>query len=309
MTIAPIFSLGLARNGTTWLGNILRDAFSVHTAHHFLHYGSHESKLYWWGKYFRSVNRSVFWETFRKTDTCLLMCDGKRRDISAYKTFYDLYFDLMDEKTRVERKTNWTTKLCPEFFYFPSEFKKIKDVIDTRYQNAKYVGIQRDMDEAFVSFLNMPGTHREKRLKNEFFSYYLYAARYQTFYRNAPKLLPDALWVQFADLKNDTTATIEKISRYLEKKSVDVESTGIKNTSIRTKTEVKRPRFFFKNRLLFWAILHSWQTIKSSKPVMHCRLKLFEEDPQELISQMRASGNDIIADLVEKELAKKVAKE
>ncbi|MDA7951677.1 MAG: sulfotransferase [Pirellulaceae bacterium] len=309
MTIAPIFSLGAPRTGTTWIGNILKDHFPVYSMHHFLHYGNHEADFYRMEKYRQKVDRSTFLEQFKKTDIYQLNALEEEVFPNDWDSYYHLFFDLMDKKAKAEGKESWTTKLCHDYFYFPRQFANFRKAVNERYENTKYVVIRRDMEQTLISFINLFGKYRERRLKNEIVSLYLFLARYKTFYANIHQYLPESHLVEYEDLKEDFQKTVTQIGGYLEMVPFFGKETGIRNTSVRTKAEVKRPWYLFENRLLLKGILNLWEVLKPSRPAMHCRLKLFEEDPQELISQMRASGNDIIADLVEKELAKKAAKE
>ncbi len=166
MTITPIFILGSPRNGTTWLSNIVGDYQSISSIRHFLHWGNHESNIYKKVKYYRDItqlnNYIQFVELFSISDLFKLANGNKEKLKNAqYSSFYDAYFDLMDDLAESENNKFWITKLDPQFFKDPDEFQRFKKHLMKRYPDVKFLFIKRELKSVIRSYINFVSHKKE----------------------------------------------------------------------------------------------------------------------------------------------------
>src|SRR5210317_987322 len=98
--IIPIFSLGVARSGTTWLGNILCEHPEIIGAQHELHWGIHESHIYsnkmYWRDFSDKNNYIKFLEHYSSADYFNIIKGDKEYFYSnPQESFYHFYLELM----------------------------------------------------------------------------------------------------------------------------------------------------------------------------------------------------------------------
>src|SRR6056297_738351 len=105
--INPIFILGSARNGTTWLSNTISRHEEVSSAQHRVHWGIHESKIFEhykkWGSFENYNNFILFFNNYSCCDYFKLV-NGDKRYFYKNKPidFYEFFFELMDNYAREE---------------------------------------------------------------------------------------------------------------------------------------------------------------------------------------------------------------
>ena len=164
----PIFVLGSARNGTTWLSNTIARHSGVAAVQHQAHWGFHESNLYKNQRYFGSFEttddliRCV--ELYGSGDHFRL-AGGETSRVYAERPgdFYDLFFNLMDRFAETEEKPFWLTKLDPLFYQHPRELRRFLSRLTERYGEATFVAIKRRLPEVIRSYLNMEGRAHQRR--------------------------------------------------------------------------------------------------------------------------------------------------
>jgi len=166
--ITPVLIVGLNRNGTTWLGNVLSQCFGITTAHHELHYGFCETDLYenvkYW-KNFDDLNSYIFFlENYANADLFKILEGDKNYFIKNRATnFYDFFFELMDQLSRKQGNQYWTIKLSAGFFHDKKEFEALQGELNKRYGKVRYIIIQREYDDYIRSYINMIGDAKIKR--------------------------------------------------------------------------------------------------------------------------------------------------
>lgn len=196
--VIPILVLGSARNGTTWLCNILANHPDVAVAQHPAHWGFHESNVFknarYWGNLSTLDRRIHFTTVYPRTDHCTLV-GGTEETISAAidaaasrrgeADFYDVFFELMDRFAGDGGKCYWLTKLDPLMLLYPREVERFLDRLFHRYPHARLVSIQRELPSVVQSYLNMEGRGPQERtssLRAPFFTLFG-VARYLVHYR------------------------------------------------------------------------------------------------------------------------------
>ena len=146
MNPIPIFVIGLNRNGTTWLGNVLSQCFDISSPYHELHYGVCEVNLYdnakYWGDFSQLNNYINFLESYCKADVFkLLEGDQSWFRENRAENFYQFFFETIDRFTQKQGNQYWVVKLDPGFFHDAGEFDRFKKEVQKRYSTAKYLSL------------------------------------------------------------------------------------------------------------------------------------------------------------------------
>lgn len=246
--IIPIFVLGGARNGTTWLGNVLGLHPEIATVQHELHHGSHESNIFRQERYYGDLTDPDAYIRFVElygTEDYFTLAGGSRQRLyeQRFATFYHAFFDLMDRYARAEGKVYWSTKLDPLFTIDPAGYATLLGILRERYKNVKWVGIQREVVQCMNSYVFMEGSRKESRGRaiNRLPVLALGTARYAAQYDFLKAVARDenAFWMEFDELKNQRAATSQRLDQYLglsDSLSIDVAPKYKKNTSFKGDT-------------------------------------------------------------------------
>ena len=225
--VNPIFILGSARNGTTWLCNTISRHENISSAQHVVHWGIHESKIFEhykkWGSFQNYNDLIIFLNNYSCCDYFKLVKGDKKY---FYKNkpcdFYEFFFDLMDNYAEKENSRYWLTKLSPRFYYNKKEFKKFLIRINKRYDNAKFISIKRNFLKVIKSYLNMEGraNQHRNRLGIKQLAIILETARYIVHYNFIEKFIKNSngLQLTFKMFKNNNKKQVESILNYLDLK-------------------------------------------------------------------------------------------
>jgi hypothetical protein len=249
MAITPIFILGSPRNGTTWLSNIVGDYQSVSSVRHFLHWGNHESNIYKKAKYYGDItqlnNYIHFVELFSISDLFILANGNKEKLKKAqYSSFYDAYFDLMDDLAESENNKFWVTKLDPQFFKDPDEFQRFKKHLTKRYPDVKFLFIERELKSVIHSYINFISHKKElKKTKILFVALKQIATRiaYEDFFLEIISEF-NGIRFRFEELLNDYDHHVNRLENYIGIEEFGLrERNYLKNSSFYKKKIVKLP--------------------------------------------------------------------
>ncbi len=172
----PIFVVGSARNGTTWLCNTLAGHPDVSAAQHAAHWGFHESNVLknrrYWGDLSNLNRRIRFIALYQRADHCALVGGNEEileQAIEAAVTergtadFYDVFFEVMDRFALGNDTRYWLTKLDPLLLVYPAELRDFLSRLLERYPDAKLISIQREVTSVVQSYLNMEGRGSQRR--------------------------------------------------------------------------------------------------------------------------------------------------
>ncbi len=221
--VYPIFGLGLARNGTTWLQNVLCNHEEIIGAQHKAHWGSKEShvcrNIRYWGD-FKETDRFIrFLELYSSGDHFKL-ADGDKEYFyqNRPRDFINFFFEIMDNYAKKEDGSYWTTKLDVTFYTHPELLEEFINRAEDRYDEIKFIGIQRDYEDVLRSAINMQAFPWRKKfgLREVFaiFDVVKNAHGYNTINRIIDKR--DGLKLEFDELRNDRAVVIDKIVNYLD---------------------------------------------------------------------------------------------
>ena len=245
----PIFVLGGARNGTTWLSNLLGLHPRVASVHHELHHGSHESNIFRQHRYYGDLSDTDAYIRFAQlfaTEDYFRIAGGDPARLyqKRYPDFYTAFFDLMDELARREGRTHWTTKLDPLFALDPPRYREFRAALGRRYPTVKWVGIQRRGVACLNSYLFMEGQNNAARTRSRasrLAALTLGAARYVAQYRFLNGVLEEerGFAMTFGELQREREATGQRLDAYLSlanSLAVGVPDQYAKNTSFKGRT-------------------------------------------------------------------------
>lgn len=256
--IKPIFVLGSARNGTTWLCNMLCRHPQVSGAQHKAHWGIHESFIYenikYWGDISNDEKFIKFIETYSSADYFNLV-NGKKDYFYNNRpdNFLEFFFELMDQYSKENNSLYWVTKLDNLYYYRPKDLKKFFEEVNKRYSSYKIIGIKRNFQPVLKSYINMEGKDYQKRgsLFIREMAIILEAARWATHYNNIEKITKknNGLMISFSDFKNNHKKSIRQIINFLE---LEFDNNLLKtkykpNSSFQNKTQIEIP----KSELIF----------------------------------------------------------
>lgn len=224
--VKPVFVLGLARNGTTWLSNILCSHPEVVGAQHEAHWGIHESRicehLLYWDNLEDNDQFIHFLETYSSGDYFKLVKGDKGYFYrNRPRNFPEFFFELMDNYARKEDAKYWITKLDQRFYEHPRELKRFLLKANARYKQIKFIGIKRKFVEVLRSSLNTQGKSRERlrsSRKERLIRSLLNTVSYANGYNHIENIISvrDSLLLQFNSLKNERSETIKKIVDHLK---------------------------------------------------------------------------------------------
>jgi len=120
--INPIFVLGIARNGTTWLMNALSKNEHIVTPSHWLHHGAHETNFATMQKRAGSFDSTEEYISFvgkYSVDDVFILAQGEISDFLSRKRqdYYEMFFDLMDSYAEKNAAHYWAVKMDTFLFW------------------------------------------------------------------------------------------------------------------------------------------------------------------------------------------------
>lgn len=261
--ITPILIVGVNRNGTTWLGNIISQCFDIAAPRHPLHYGYCETEIYenaaYWGD-IRPINRYIhFLDNYCPSDVFRLL-EGNRDYFEEHpsESFYDFFVEIIEQYARSQGKDYWAMKISSLFFKDEDEFEKFEAVLKKRYPTIKYIVIQRDFDGYIRSYINMLGEARTRRntwLKKRL-SGISGALFYHYYYPRMYNILPeeDTLRIAYQDLKENFEQTVNDIANFIEypkPPQPDANKRNVQNTSFTGGKVLKKSAFISVANFVF----------------------------------------------------------
>jgi len=223
--ITPIFVLGSARNGTTWLGNMLACHPKIAGAHHQVHWGIDESNIYQSTKYAGDFSDDRQYIQFLEAYACsdyFVLSKGDKDYFYQHRPscFEDFFLNLMDEFARKEGVNYWVTKLDPDFFLHKKALRRFLQRLYQRYSRVKFIGIRRDFPGVLNSYLNMEGANSIYKLSplKKRMGIILESARYVSHYCAIELLVAahDGLYLSFSDFRKNHMTCLNRIGEYLD---------------------------------------------------------------------------------------------
>ena len=225
--VQPVFVVGSARNGTTWLCNLIAEHPQVTAAQHQAHWGFHESNLYKNHRFFGDLTMLDRWIVFRElySRSDHFRLSGCRIDVleaawerGDIRDFYDAFFVLMDNWAARSETYHWMTKLDPLFLVYPAALRTFLNRVNERYPNARFVVIRRRLAPVIQSYLNMEGRSQQQRTKRSRAPLFaaFETARYLVHYATARRITRslDARALSYEALKANPPDTLQEVLKY-----------------------------------------------------------------------------------------------
>lgn len=273
-SICPIFVLGSARHGTTWLGNLLSNHREISGVTHASHWGQVEARLLSTRRFagdLRDGRRFVrFVESYAAADFARA-AGATRQDLYAlrHQSAYEIQLSLLDRLASAAGHRYWVTKLEPQFFHQPRELAEFLRQLDVRYPTCRFVSIQRPLAPVLESYLEMQTSESRRRQTPlaSFVASGLQTARYALHRRGIQRLIAQrqGLAVDFDALRADTAGEFARICDYLGV-SHDTQALSLpwqKNASAGAGALPQRRKQF-----LAWWGTHVWLPLFGSLPLV-----------------------------------------
>lgn len=311
--IQPIFVVGSARNGTTWLCNSLIAHPEVAAAQHPAHWGFHESNLLKnqraFGPFDSLDHLLRFTELYSGCDHFRLV-EGDRAWLESRRPhdFIEAFFLLMDRYAERSGKSFWLTKLDPVFLLHPKELAAFIDRVVGRYGDFRAVAIRRRLPAVLQSYLNMEGRATQRRTAaGRHIAFLVFETiRYAVHYREVSRLIRGSgvPLIRYEQLAADPVAVLHRVCARLGLGAVDapLENRYRANSSTAYRPAFRRltviDRFIARAivapvaRLLFplaRAILTQRERARGNRPPLYFKLQKLERLPDAFRAELEAN--------------------
>ena len=238
----PLFIVGKHRSGTTLIGNLMINHPNVSGVSDENHEGIHESAFFSYldGRYgdlHNFQNYVEFLSVFANSDYFKL-CKGNFEEfLNLYPVSYsDVFRKLMDDFAIKQNTSFWVEKTPNHTHYIQR--------IGNYYENAKFIGIKRDIIDVVRSLLYLLKNkkwnifQRYKTVAKVTVDKYLCDREMELLKKRSPSKI---VIVQFDELIEERTKTMKRIFEFLDLKNNPVQSDYKKNSSFKTnqKTNLK----------------------------------------------------------------------
>jgi len=212
----PIFVVGAARTGTTWVANILcrhQNIAGIQAAHHM---GIHESAFFWvlyerFGTLENEENYKKLVDIFTKTDYFKISNFDEDLFLKNPKpnTYHEFFRRFMDEFAKANSCDYWVEKTPAHTLY-------IKQLAEF-YPDAIFVSIERDIVDKVKSRLKQLENRsklksRLRRILKDIFTYRMMKVHLN----ELPNLPNKSFMLNFEDLKNNTSDETQRLFNFLD---------------------------------------------------------------------------------------------
>jgi len=225
----PLFVIGTARSGTTWLANMLvshPDLAGVTAAEH---QGIHESHLCSHTRYVLKGRRSCreFVELYRREDYFKLLrlgprelCEGEGR-MDVY-----LFFRLLMEKYAASQGAKYWLEKTPKHAIYYQEILE-------NFPDAAFVVIERNFEKTLLSNLNKFARPGASRWRQVFEKVFRYVSDMRAMVRLKERAPGQVVTVLYEDLVKNTDQEMSRILAFLELPPMPLRSSFPADSSFR----------------------------------------------------------------------------
>lgn len=232
MKISPLFIMGSARSGTTWLANILSSHPDISSPTCIEHHGIHESHLFDHTRYVfpDDIECVSFINEYKKEDIFKLLSIDETMFCENYtgknSVFY-WFHELMEVFAKSNNTSYWLEKTPKHLIYYDEILKNFPD--------AKFVLIKRGFKQTILSNLTKYARADTSRARQIIEKSY----RYELDLRATKKLCKSScnvIAIEYEDLVNDYDKKLEIILKYLSLDVIELKSNYASDSSYKTNT-------------------------------------------------------------------------
>lgn len=325
----PILIYGTARSGTTALTNHILSHAKVAGLAHPLHWGAHEIPLHGYARYWGDIGRPGNLERFLgdlEGSDLWRLADEDTAWWSEHPPtdMYEWFLTLMDRVAIRTGSAYWVVKLDPAVVNRRTEWRRLRRLLEERYDRYHVVGVRRPRADVLESYVRMPGpTFRARQgALAGVAARLLGLARYRIHGRDLERLAEreGAIVVDFADLVGDTEAVARALRAEIGELGRVTESPFPRNTSFTAGTRRggrsradragasarERGRWaggpmwrlacgaFDRLPALATVLVRGWEWRRPSSNPLYYRLRRAEENPEELAGEFRRTGHEAL---------------
>lgn len=313
--MTPIFVLGTARNGTTWLVNALAKNDNISVVEHWLHHGAHEAnfaKIAARTGDFTSYDEYLEFLGCWSMDDFFMLAEGQVQHFHEYdaRDYYDLFFELMDRYAERKGVDYWAVKVDPQVYWAGLGERFVRRVSE-RYGQPLFVGIKRQDRAAVRSYISMEGGKANSRERHTAAARLLGFCRQIEGRKTIEKTLErvGGIVLSYEELVSDFRGEESRLDRYLgltKSLGSDKSDQFDKNTSFSVSEvaeedslAVELAEGVAKIRLVRRVILFAWERLKPKERLFSHRILKLHYRPERLRQELRRKESTILLEKLE----------
>ena len=264
MKTKPLFIMGSARSGTTWLANILSSHPDISSPTCVEHHGIHESHLFDHTRYVfpDDIECNAFINEYKKEDLFKLLSIDPTTFCKNCASKHDVFYwfsALMDKFAKTNNTSYWLEKTPKHLIYYDEILKNFPD--------CKFVLIKRGFKQTILSNLTKYARADTSRARQIIEKSY----RYELDLRAAKRLCKhsgNVVTIEYEHLAENNDKQIEKILKHLSLDVMQLKSNYEADSSYKTNTK----KYIMKPR--DWWLAYSIRLITRMVPYeVACRLR------------------------------------
>lgn len=233
-TTIPVFLLGSARSGTTWLANLLGSHPDIASIACVEHHGIHESHIFDHTRYCFSekLGCSEFIEKYKEEDYFKLLRVGGENICANHSTKESVFFwfrQLMEEFGQRHAAIYWLEKTPKHTIYY--------DEIIYEFPEAIFITINREFRNTLLSNLTKYARNDISRYRQIAEKVFRYELDRRALRRLDKVAKARVINVRYEDLLSDTAEQIQRIEKYLGIAEITLKSQYSADSSYRRKKQ------------------------------------------------------------------------
>lgn len=287
--ITPVFILGSARSGTTWLANLLESHADIAATACVEHHGIHESHLFDHTRYCfpEELTCTEFIQKYKDEDYFKLLGLDKKsfcEEKTSRETVFEWFRQLMCEYALKNGAAFWMEKTPKHVIYY--------DEILATYSDALFVTIERGFRKTILSNLTKyarPGAGRYRQMAEKVLRYELDKRALARLRKRVPGRI---LSLSYENLAADPDREIARIEQFLKIKETPLESRYLADSSYKQRVEP------YKMSLIDWSFVYLLRVLAIFAPFEMQRKVRMRRDKLSsaqfpLYTRVQAAGNRV----------------
>ena len=317
--VAAVLIVGENRNGTTWLGNLLRDKFGLFSPSHPLHFGCLEVNLFSLNQRWENIRSKSDYEEFLKDysqSDLFSILEGdveSLRDKNQFPSFYHFFLFLLQSYLKTHPHPAWALKLEPRHIAHSADLKEFLRLVEAGFGPLKIIVIQREFEGYFNSAKTLFGkaVRKNKIHRFGFVSSMIIAARYGFLYRICVGRLPkcDVIQLRYEDLLSNRTDSLSRIADLtglkFNSRQPTVEAEQNSSSALTKKRHSSRIAKLVSNSgFLSWLIVGTLERVRRIFGIettnVYYRIRMAKESPAELKKQFENTAEEKLIKYIDK---------